>query len=116
MSDDYKSILNTEAKTNPCVGLSQADGFMSLRLEFKLKKGQRFSFPYAVLNEVCLNGDTLSFQFSETEIAVKGLALSHIMDEISFHRVLWLAEGDNDLSVADGEPYIEAISINKAPG
>lgn len=115
MSGDYKDIIKApQAQENPCVGISKVDGFLSLRLEFRLKTGERKSYPYATLSEAGYKEGTLTFLFQDTEILVKGLALSTVMDAVNFHRVLWLSETDNPLTVQEGESCIEKITLKKS--
>lgn len=115
MSDDYKDILNAQkAQENPCVGLSQGAGYLSLRLEFRLKDGTRKSYAYATLSEVSFKEGELTFTFADSQILVKGLALSIVMDAANYHQVQWLAVGDNPLSVDEGQPFIEQIILKKS--
>lgn len=115
MSGDYKDIMKaSQAQENPCVGITKGDGFLSLRLEFRFRNGERKSFAYATLTEATYKEGTLTFKFHETEILVTGLALSAVMDAVSFHRVLWLCETDNALAIAEGEPCVEQIILKKS--
>ncbi len=114
MKDDYKDLLKApNTQENPCVGISKVDGFLSLRLEFRFKTGERKSYAYAMLSEASYKEGLLTFQFQDTEIQVKGLALSSVMDGVNFHRVLWLAETDNALAIKEGEPCVERIFFKK---
>lgn len=115
MSGNYKDIINApQAQENPCVGISKADGYLSLRIEFRFKTGERKSYAYATLSETSYKEGVLSFQFHDTEIQVQGLALSSVMDAVSFHRVLWLCETDNALAIPEGEPCVERILLKKS--
>ena len=114
MNGDYKDIIKApQAQENPCVGISKADGFLSLRMEFRFKTGERKSYAYATLTETCYKEGKVTFLFHDTEIQVQGLALSSIMDAVNFHRVLWLAETDNALAIPEGEPCVERILLKK---